>query len=196
MPHLAIFFCICPYAHIWPYGHMGIWAYAKKYGQMGYPRKENQKSSSEMLSRGPQDTPIKSYGQKSILGNFTMYIPLSTSDGWHRGIYGSINLKKIMKPSFDQPKNISDDWTQNPIFFCIRLLGTHYPSRVARRMMSSRVERSPARSRNPQLLHFKHFSLLKIFFLLNPNVAYFSICDRIEGIFFGKFCNKEWDCRG
>ena len=108
---------ICPYAHIWPYGHMGIWAYAKKYGQMGYPRKENQKSSSEMLSRGPQDTPIKNYGQKSILGNFTMYIPLSTSDGWRRGIYGSINLKKIMKPSFDQPKNISDHWIRNQFFF-------------------------------------------------------------------------------
>ena len=81
---------------------------------MGYPRKENQKSSSEMLSRGPQDTPIKNYGQKSILGNFTMYIPLSTSDGWPRGIYGSINLKKFMKPSFAQPKNISEDQTSNP----------------------------------------------------------------------------------
>ena len=43
-----------------------------------------------------------------------MYIPLSTSDGWHRGIYGSINLKKFMKPSFDQPKNISKDQTRNP----------------------------------------------------------------------------------
>ena len=46
-----------------------------------------------------------------------MYIPLSTSDGWHQGIYGSINLKKIMKPSFDQPKNISEDQTRNPNFF-------------------------------------------------------------------------------
>ena len=26
----------------------------------------------------------------------------------------SINLKKFMKPSFDQPKNILDHWTQNP----------------------------------------------------------------------------------
>ena len=46
-----------------------------------------------------------------------MYIPLSTSDGWPRGIYGSINLKKFMKPSFDQPKNISEDQTRNPNFF-------------------------------------------------------------------------------
>ena len=47
-----------------------------------------------------------------------MYIPLSTSDGWRRGIYGSINWKKFMKPSFDQPKNISEDQTRNPkIFF-------------------------------------------------------------------------------
>merc|ERR1712105_88250 len=107
----------CPYAHMAKYGHMPIWAYGhmqKQYGQMGYPRKENQKSSSQMLSIGPYDTPIKNYGQKSILGNFTIYIPLSTSDGWPRGIYGSINLKKFMKPSFDQPKNISEDQARNP----------------------------------------------------------------------------------
>ena len=61
--------------------------------------------------------PICPYGQI-----FTMYIPLSTSDGWPRGIYGSINLKKFMKPSFDQPKNISEDWTRNQKKNCIRLL--------------------------------------------------------------------------
>ena len=85
------------------YGHM-----QKQYGQMGYPRKENKKCSSEMLTRGPSDTPIKIYGQKSILGNFTMYIPLSTSDGWQWAIYGSINLKKFMKPSFAQLKSNSE----------------------------------------------------------------------------------------
>ena len=81
-----------------------------------YPKRESKMQLRDVIQRSLEDTPIKSYGQKLILGNFTMYIPLSTSDGWPRGIYGSINLKKIMKPSFDQPKNISDDWTRNPIF--------------------------------------------------------------------------------
>ena len=44
---------VSPVAMFFTYAHMGIWAYAKKYGQMGYPRKENQKCSSEMLTRGP-----------------------------------------------------------------------------------------------------------------------------------------------
>ena len=38
------------YAHN---GHMGIWAYVKKYGQVGYPRKEHQKCNSETLTSGP-----------------------------------------------------------------------------------------------------------------------------------------------
>ena len=55
-PRYGVVAKICPkYGHmgIWAYGHMGIWAYVKKYGQVGYPRKENQKCSSEMLTRGP-----------------------------------------------------------------------------------------------------------------------------------------------
>ena len=56
-----------------------------------------------------------------------MYIPLSTSDGWRRGIYGSINLKKFMKPSFAQPKNISEDQTRNPkIFFLHQASEDHF----------------------------------------------------------------------
>ena len=49
--------------------------------------------------------------------HFPIKIPIKTSHGWQRGIYGSINLKKFMKPSFAQPKNISEDQTSNPIFF-------------------------------------------------------------------------------
>ena len=44
---------------IWAYGHM-----RKKYGQVGYPRKEHQKCSSGMLKSGRQDPPFKSYGQQ------------------------------------------------------------------------------------------------------------------------------------
>ena len=33
---------------------------------------------------------------------------------WPWFVVGSINLKKIMKPSFAQPKNISEDQTSNP----------------------------------------------------------------------------------
>ena len=47
---------------IWTYGHM-----RKKYGQVGYPRKEHQKCSSDTLTSGPQDTPFKSYGKKCIV---------------------------------------------------------------------------------------------------------------------------------
>ena len=39
-----------------------------QHGQVVYPWKEHKKSSSEMLNSGPKDTPIKSNGQKSILG--------------------------------------------------------------------------------------------------------------------------------
>ncbi len=53
-----------PFGQICPYGHMGIWAYVKKYGQVGYPRKEHQKCNSETLTSGPQDPPFKSYGQQ------------------------------------------------------------------------------------------------------------------------------------
>ena len=28
---------ICPYAHIWPYGHIGKWACAKKVAKWGIP---------------------------------------------------------------------------------------------------------------------------------------------------------------
>ena len=48
-----------------------------------------------------------------------------TSHGWQRGIYGSINLKKFMKPSFAQPKNISEDQTSNPIFFFLNQASVH-----------------------------------------------------------------------
>ena len=56
-------------------------------------------------------------GQMAINGHFPIKIPIKTSHGWQRGIYGSINLKKFMKPSFAQPKNISEDQTSNPNFF-------------------------------------------------------------------------------
>ena len=34
-------------------GHMGIWAYVKKYGQVGYPLRKHQKWNSETLTSGP-----------------------------------------------------------------------------------------------------------------------------------------------
>ena len=52
------------YAHN---GHMGIWAYVKKYGQVGYPLRKHQKCNSETLTSGPQDPPFKSYGQQLFL---------------------------------------------------------------------------------------------------------------------------------
>ena len=39
------------------------------------------------------------------------------ADGWQRGIYGSINLKKFMKPSFAQPKSNSEHWGRNQKFY-------------------------------------------------------------------------------
>merc|ERR1712141_839732 len=62
-------------------------------------------------------TPTRFYCQKTIFRHFPIKIPIKTSHGWQRGIYGSINLKKFMKPSFAQPKNISEDQTSNPNFF-------------------------------------------------------------------------------
>ena len=47
---LLLSLTLAQYAHN---GHMGIWAYVKKYGQVGYPRKEHQKCSSGMLTSGP-----------------------------------------------------------------------------------------------------------------------------------------------
>ena len=72
----------------------------------------------DLVSIGP---PSQKFWPNFIFGPISPLLSkCKTLDGWQWGIYGSINLeKKIMKPSFAQPKAQVEHWGRNQQFYLL-----------------------------------------------------------------------------
>ena len=60
---------LAKYLDIWLFGYLARYV---EHSQVGYPWKEHAKYSSEALTWGPQDTPVKSYGQNWFVHLFSL----------------------------------------------------------------------------------------------------------------------------
>ena len=71
---------IAKYPNIWLIWLFGYLPACAEHAQVGYPCKEHKKCSSEALTLGPQDIPVKSYRPKTIFANSPFYIPCNTAE--------------------------------------------------------------------------------------------------------------------
>ena len=62
---------LAKYRDIWLFGYLARYV---EHGQAGYPWKEPEKCSSEVLTWGPYDPPVKSYGQNRFLRLFSLVL--------------------------------------------------------------------------------------------------------------------------
>ena len=76
---------LAKYLDIWLFGYLVRYV---KHSQVGYPWKEHEKCSSEALTWGPYDPPVKSYSQNRFFRFFPLYFTLwakkiSNTISWH-----------------------------------------------------------------------------------------------------------------
>ena len=104
------------FPHIYAYyAHLYAPLYAPNIGMWGILEKSRKNAAHKRWPEVRRTLQSKVKAKKNDFWDFhSTSTSTETSDGWQWAIYGSINLKKFMKPSFAQPKNISEDQTSNP----------------------------------------------------------------------------------